>query len=132
MSLIFTASDLGFQSKMTIGGMLVFFSLILQIRYQPYISSKMNKLETLSLSAANLTFFSGFLLVYDLPESLKFILTILVIIPNIYFLLRFTQAVLWIYISQHITFLSNYCCYTIVKAFALLERGKQNISTYIF
>ena len=134
--MIFTASQIKFETKLFGALAVVFFSLIMQLRYQPYVSSNMNLMETISLGASNLTLFSGVLLTYGIGDWLKTVMTLLIIASNMAFILQFIRHIAWIYISKHLRFLMLICP-KIIKMSYVFRKGKnfnnfKNINFFFF
>ena len=129
--MIFTASQIKFETKLFGALCLVFFSLIMQVKYQPYVSSNMNLMETISLGASNLTLFSGILLTYEIGDWLKTVMTLLIIASNMAFILQFIRHIAWIYISKHLRFLMMICP-KIIKMTFVFRKGKNLIILQIF
>ncbi len=104
---------------------LIFVSLILQAHIQPFISTKMNNMETFSLIVSNSTLFSGFLMSFQISEALKNILTIYIVFSNIFFIINFLKNIFWIYVSNYSKMI-KYFCPCLLKAFVVFSKCKKN------
>ena len=109
LSLIFISSDFTLETKMLTAMLLIFVCLILQAYHKPFISTKMNEMEAFSLCSSNFTLFAGFMLSYPISENIKNILTVLLMLVNLWFIISFLRNIFWIYISHHIKLINKIC-----------------------
>ena len=128
LSLVFTSSTYSFESKMITAMALIFLSLILQLNFKPYNSTNLNNMEILSLIASNFTLFSGFLMHYDLTDSLIISLTWLIVIANTFFIYTFSKQIFLIFLSKHVKILVRFCpCISLIKLYVVMKRCRINI-----
>ena len=109
LSIIFIITELQFEAKMTIELFLIFYYLILQVRYQPFTSAKLNNLEQFSLIASVLSLFAGFLFNYPISNWLKETITFFIIFINLCFIMNFFLSILRIWLSSSHNKLKKFC-----------------------
>lgn len=123
LSYIFTSSSLDINSQIILAMILVFSFLIIQLKYEPYISSQMNTVEVFSLVAANSTLISGFIMLNDDNIWLQNLFSILIIVSNILFIIHFLKSIIWIYAVKHFNLIVRFFpCF--LKLFVIFDRGK--------
>ena len=94
---------------MTIELFLIFYYLILQVKFQPFTSAKLNNLEQFSLIASVLSLFAGFLFNYPISDWLKETITFFIIFINLCFIMNFFLSILRIWLSSSHSKLKKFC-----------------------
>ena len=126
LNMIFVSSEISLETKLNTSLFFLFFYLIIHHFHDPYISSKLNLMETHSLIAANVTLFSGTLINCDSNSYFQFILSSVIIVSNIYFVWECILYIFWIYIIKNYKFFKVHFP-RLTKMLILVTRGKDNI-----
>lgn len=102
---------------------LIFIFLVIQMKYEPYISSQMNKVEVFSLIASNLTLISGIIMLNDDNFLIQNACSVVILVANILFIIIFLKSIIWIYIAKHLNLIVKlFPCF--LKLFNIFHRGK--------